>query len=311
MRSLAGFRAGALGRGRWIVAAKSTSTGPGPGPAIRGAVDQPDRLRYETPYGNFRSGVSCTQIHALPRGRPSAPSERRWMVVAIERRRRGLRAVVLAVVLAGSVASLAACAPTTTEGAGEQTPSQSQSDQIASPSESEPTITPSDDVIVDPVQETRRTGPSVDIGGPPSGGQGLEDLGDGRWCEGIALFWGSGSEGVPEGVTFTVEGITSNPEGVVLGDDQEVCGQFGAEHGCIGFPLTYDTVNIFCTLVLEPTADFVNGTVLGLAGTLDCPTKEVCDAMATREIEQGPPIVICDPAFTDAGNACVPVESHE
>ena len=223
------------------------------------------------------------------------------MVFAIERRRRGLRALVLAVVLAGSVASLAACAPTSTEGEGRQT---------ASPQNSEPEVSPSDDiVIVDPEQETRRTGPSVDIGGPPSGGQGLEDLGDGRWCEGIALFWGS--EGVPEGVTFTVEGITSSPEGVVLADDQEVCGQFGAERGCIGFPLTYDTVNIFCTLVLQPTAEFVNGTVLGLAGTLECPTEDVCDAMATREIEQGPPIVICDPAFTAAGNECVSVESSE
>ncbi len=223
------------------------------------------------------------------------------MVFAIERRRRGLRALVLAVVLAGSVASLAACAPTSTEGVGSQT---------ATPQDSEPDVRPSDgDVIVDPEQETRRTGPSVDIGGPPSGGQGLEDLGDGRWCEGIALFWGS--EGVPEGVTFTVEGITSAPEGVVLADDQEVCGQFGAERGCIGFTLRYDTVNIFCTLVLQPTADFVNGTVLGLAGTLECPTEDVCDAMATREIEQGPPIVICDPAFTAAGNECVSVESSE
>lgn len=222
------------------------------------------------------------------------------MVFAVERRRRGLRALVLAVVLAGSVASLAACAPTSTEGAGRQT---------ASPQDSEPGVRPSDDVILDPEQETRRTGPSVDIGGPPSGGQGLEDLGDDRWCEGIALFWGS--EGVPEGVTFTVEGITSDPEGVVLADDQEVCGQFGAERGCIGFALRYDTVNIFCTLVLQPTADFVNGTVLGLAGTLECPTEDVCDAMATREIEPGPPIVICDPAYTAAGNECVPVESRQ
>ena len=74
---------------------------------------------------------------------------------------------------------------------------------------------------------------------------------------------------------------------------------------------TYDTVNIFCTLVIQPTADFVNGTVLGLAGTLECPTSDVCDAMAAREIEQGPPILICDPEYTSAGNECVSVESSE
>jgi hypothetical protein len=215
--------------------------------------------------------------------------------------RRGLRALVLAVVLAGSVASVAACASTTTSGSDQQT---------ASPQESEQDIQPSDDgVIVDPEQETRRTGPSVAIGGPPSGGQGLEDLGDDRWCQGIALFWGS--EGVPEGVTFTVEGITSDPEGVVLADGQEVCGRFGAERECIGFTLEYDTVNIFCTLVLQPTADFVNGTVLGLAGTLECATADICDAMATREVEQGPPILICDPAYVADGNECIAVESSE
>ncbi len=224
------------------------------------------------------------------------------MVFAIQWRRRGLRALVLAVVLVGSVASLSACAPTPTQPAAEET---------ADPEVTEPEVPPSDDpVIVDPVQDTRRTGPSVDIGGPPSGGQGLEDLGDGRWCEGIALFWGF--TGVPEGVTFTVEGITSNPEGVVLADDQEVCGQFEAERGCIGFTLRYDELGtIFCTLVLQPTDDFENGTVLGLAGTLECPTEEVCDAMATREIEQGPPIVICDPEFTAEGNECVAIESSE
>ena len=244
------------------------------------------------------------------------------MLFAIERRRCGLRALVLAVVLVGSVASLVACAPTSLEDAGEQTASPSDTEQTASPSdgeqtanpsESEPEITPSDNVIVDPVQETRRTGPAVDIGGPPSGGQGLEDLGDGRWCQGIALFWGSGSdtEGVPEGVSFTVEGITSDPAGLVLADDQEVCGQFEFESGCIGVPLTYDAANLFCTLVLQPTAGFVNGTVLGLAGTLECPTEDVCDAMATREIDQGSSIVICDPDYTADGTECVPVKSSE
>jgi hypothetical protein len=113
---------------------------------------------------------------------------------------------------------------------------------------------------------------------------------------------------VLEGVTFTVEGITSNPEGVVLAADQEVCGQFGAESECIGLPLQHDSVTLFCTLVVQPTADFENGTVLGLSGTLECPTQDVCDAMATREIGQGPPIVICDPEFTAAGNDCVPLD---
>lgn len=242
------------------------------------------------------------------------------MVFAIERRRGGLRVLVLAVVLAGSVASLAGCAPTSTEGGGEQTASASQSEQTAKPSESEqtasasqsePETTPSDEVIVDPEQETRRTGPAVEIGGPPSGGQGLEDLGNDRWCEGIALFWGSVGEGVPDGVTFTVEGITSNPDGVALADDQEVCGQFGADRECIGVTLTYDTVNTFCTLVLHPTAEFQNGTVLGLSGTLECPTEEVCDAMATREIDSSTLIVICDPAYTPVGNECVAGKSSE
>lgn len=230
----------------------------------------------------------------------------------IETHRRGLRALVLAVVLAGAVASLAACAPSVTEGEGGQPPSATEGvGGESQPSQNtEPSVEPSDGgVIVDPEQTARRTGPSVDIGGPPSGGQGLEDLGDGRWCEGIALFWGD--EGVPEGVTFTVEGITSDPAGVVLADDQEACGQFGAERGCIGFVLSFDTVNIFCTLILQPTADFVNGTVLELAGTLECPTEDVCDAAATREVGQRSPIVICDPAYTAAGNECVPVESTE
>ena len=218
----------------------------------------------------------------------------------VETPRGGWRALVLAVVLAGAVASLAGCAPGVTEGGGGETPSSQ---------DSQPSVEPTDDVIIDPEQTARRTGPSVDIGGPPSGGQGLEDLGDGRWCEGIALFWGG--EGVPEGVTFTVESITSDPAGVVLADDQEVCGQFGADRACIGSALDYDTVNVFCTLVLQPTAEFVNGTVLELAGTLECPTEDVCDAVATRDVEQGPPIVICDPAYTAAGNECLPVDSSE
>jgi len=223
------------------------------------------------------------------------------MMFTIERSAHELRALALAVVIAGSLASLAACAPASTEGVATQN---------ASPQASDPEVAPSaGEVIVDPEQEPRRTGPSVDLGGPPSGGQGLEDLGDGRWCEGIALFWGG--EGVPEGVTFTVEGITSTPEGVVLADDQEVCGEFGADRGCIGISLSHDTVNTFCTLVVQPSADFVNGTVLGLAGTLECPTGAVCDAMATREVEQGPPIVICDPAYTSAGNECVAVVPSE
>ena len=221
------------------------------------------------------------------------------MVLALDSRRRRLRALVLAVMLAGSVAFSSACSPATTEGAGEETASPQETEQDVGPSE--------DDVILDPEQEARRTGPSVAIGGPPSGGQGLEDLGDGRWCEGIALFWGGA--GVPEGVTFTVEGITSDPEGVVLADDQEVCGQFGAESECIGLPLRNDSGTIFCTLVVQPTPEFVNGTVLGLTGTLECPTEDVCDAMATREIEQGPPIVICDPEYTAAGNECVSGQS--
>lgn len=217
----------------------------------------------------------------------------------LQRRSRVAGALLAVALVFGSTA----CAPASS-------PAQDEIPQVANPSadsepgtepDTEPGTTP-DVTVVDPVQETRRTGPSVSIGGPPNGGQGLDDLGDGRWCEGVALFWGG--EGVPEGVSFTVEGITSEPEGIVLADDQEICGQSGADRECIGLTFAHDAGTVFCSVVVQPTDRFANGTVIALTGTLECLTNDICDAVETREVEQGPPILICDPAFLAAGNEC-------
>lgn len=210
-------------------------------------------------------------------------------------RSRWLRACAAATVITLAMFT-AACAPAATEtqqsqAAEEQTETENGNETVS-------------DGPVDPEQETRRTGPAAEFGGPPNGGQGLELLESGAWCEAVAVFWGGE---VPQGVTFTFEGITSDPSGVELAPDQSVCGSSGAEVPCIGLDFPYDAGTVFCTMQLQPADDFQNGTVVDFTGTLDCLSTEICDAMAARDRGQGPLILICDPVFIDAGNECVPL----
>lgn len=194
---------------------------------------------------------------------------------------------------------LAACAPVAPAESATQ-PS------VSASAESEPEPSPITDEPIDPSQQTQHTGPAIDFGGPDKGSQGLDVTDAGLWCETIALFWGG--DGVPAGVTFALEGITSAPEGIVLADDQALCGDRGAEVPCVGAVLESDSPTVFCSLALQPTDGFQNGTVVGITGTLDCLTADVCATVAARQFDPGPPIVICDPAFVEQGGECTPLE---
>jgi hypothetical protein len=50
-----------------------------------------------------------------------------------------------------------------------------------------------------------------------------------------------------------------------------------------------------CSIEVLPTADFVDGTTVSFTGTLECPTSEICDAVAARQVDPGPPIVVNTP----------------
>ncbi len=143
---------------------------------------------------------------------------------------------------------------------------------------------------VDPTQETRRSGPSVDFGGPPFGAQGdPEEISAGVWCVTVGFFWGG--EAPPENVTFTVEGIVSDPEDAVTAEPA-VCGSVGATETCIGFVMQPDTPFTTCSMILTATASYQGSAEVGFAGTLECTEPRFCDAAIERQADRGPPIVL-------------------
>ncbi|WP_137843499.1 hypothetical protein [Microbacterium sp. 2FI] len=146
----------------------------------------------------------------------------------------------------------------------------------------------------DPVQEQVRTGPVADYGGPAYGDQGeAEIVEEGVWCKTIAVFWG-GDVAVPEGVRFTFDEAVPDRAGLAVEDG--VCGTLGATTSCVGLTVEANESGIFCSLTLRPGDDFEDGTTITFIGTLECPTVEACDAVATRTVEPGPPIVVNTPA---------------
>ncbi|MCW3494622.1 hypothetical protein [Microbacterium sp. SSM24] len=146
----------------------------------------------------------------------------------------------------------------------------------------------------DPEQDRVRTGPTVDYGGPDDGDQGdATVLEPGVWCETVAVFWGG--DPVPEGVRFTYTEAIVDRAGLEVTDD--ACGtDFDGVPlaSCIGFVLEADASG-FCSLEVRPGDDFVDGTRITFAGTLECPTAEACVAVEERAVEPGPPIEIFTP----------------
>ncbi len=202
------------------------------------------------------------------------------------------RAAIAAAVVAVAIL-FAACAPTTTEGGTvDPTPTETGMPEP----DPEPDPTPTDGGGEDPEQVRVRTGPTVDYGGPAYGDQGETELvADGVWCEKVALFWG-GTEVIPEGVVmeFTealiepaVLEVTSNPCGADPGTGEPL-------PSCIGLKLEANA-SAFCGLEILPGADFLEGTIITFAGTMTCPTSEVCDAVAARDAEEGPQILVNTP----------------
>lgn len=145
----------------------------------------------------------------------------------------------------------------------------------------------------DPAQDTVRTGPVAQYGGPAYGDQGQsEDVELGVWCKTIAVFWG-GSEPVPDGVRFTFEEAVPDRAGLEV--EGGVCGTRGADRSCLGMTVQANESDIRCSLLVRPGPDFEEGTTISFTGTLECPTEEICDAVAAREVEPGPPLVVETP----------------
>lgn len=154
-----------------------------------------------------------------------------------------------------------------------------------------------DDGDADPAQDTQRSGPAVDFGGPPFGAQETLDEGDGGWCVKVGFFWGG--EASPENATFTIEGIISDPDGALAADDS-VCGEFdGVTTSCIGMLMPVDaTEPVLCALHLRQAQDFPGSAVVTFSGTLECTEASFCDAAIARDngTKDNPPPIIRIPA---------------
>lgn len=180
---------------------------------------------------------------------------------------------------------LAACAPAETGTADPPAASSAPDDEGNGAVEGEVTDGP-----VDPAQETRRSGPSVDFGGPPFGAQGdPEEISPGVWCVTVGFFWGG--DAPPENVTFTVDGIVADPAGSVT-VEPAVCGSVGAAETCIGFVMQPDTPFTTCSMILSATEAYQGSAEVGFAGTLECTEPAYCDAAIEREADRGPPILL-------------------
>ncbi|NYE20538.1 hypothetical protein [Microbacterium immunditiarum] len=216
-------------------------------------------------------------------------------------RRPARRAAVVAAMVVGAVLALASCAPVSDEDTADATatPTPTQTTEAPTPT---PTGNGSGgngnggDGPVDPAQQTRRSGPAAEYGGPPFGDQGAEFLGDGQWCSTVALFWGDAPP--PVNVAFTIDGVASHPAGALSAQPQ-VCGNAGATTSCIGFTMTPETGSVFCSMLLTAGPSFPGQATVTFVGTLVCTEAQYCDAAMARPASPGPPIVITDPGQPD------------
>jgi|GEM_PF-4707298 len=208
--------------------------------------------------------------------------------MALSRPRVGLAAALtLAVLLA-----VAGCAAPVAEDAGATRATTSPSPRAEADQGGDDQGQADSDGGEDPAQDRVRTGPVAQYGGPAYGDQGTaEVLEPGLWCKTIAVFWGG--EPVPDGVAFTFEQAVTDHAGLQV--DGGVCGTRGADRSCLGLLVEANASGIFCSLVLRPGDDFQDGTTITFTGTLSCPTSEICDQVAAREVEPGPPIIVDDP----------------
>jgi hypothetical protein len=202
-------------------------------------------------------------------------------------------AAVAAVLLTlGVTFALSACAsPVTDEtGADQEQTQQGQPDDNGQGDEGDT------DGDSDPTQDTVRTGPIAEYGGPAYGDQGEAEVTEsGDWCKTIQVFWG-GSEPIPEGVSFTFDTAVPDQPGLEVVTDAEACGTRGATAPCLGLTFGADESGVACSVVVRPDDAFGDGTTISFEGTLSCPTADVCDAMAAREVDPGPPLVVNRPA---------------
>nr|BFF11266.1 hypothetical protein GCM10025699_25690 [Microbacterium flavescens] len=198
----------------------------------------------------------------------------------------------VAAALTALVLLLAGCAPGNADGDGSGETASTQDDGSAHGGGQEGEEGEADGGE-DPAQEPVRTGPVADYGGPAYGDQGEAEVVEaGVWCKTIAVFWG-GNEPVPEGVRFTFEEAIVDQAGLQV--ESGVCGTGGADRSCLGLTVEANESGIFCSVVLRPGEDFADGTTITFSGTLECPTTEVCDAVAAREVDPGPPLVVNTP----------------
>ncbi|MEZ3161071.1 hypothetical protein AB1K54_11100 [Microbacterium sp. BWT-B31] len=218
-------------------------------------------------------------------------------------RRRALMALALVVTFAWSLAACTSVAgeapPPSREATAEPTqtsppqpppPPEASTpapEAVTAPPETDQAPDASDD-IEDPAQQTRRSGPIAEFGGPPFGDQGSESLGEGQWCSTVALFWGGEP---PQNASFTIDGVQSSPSGA-LSAEGAVCGSRGAEVPCVGFTMTPETSSVFCSMILIAGPAFEGEAQVTFVGTLECTEPQYCDAAIAREAQPGPPIVI-------------------
>lgn len=199
---------------------------------------------------------------------------------------RASAAAAAAFILCGAVFALSACSSPLTDPGTDQT-------QQGQPDDGDTGVADTDGGD-DPTQDTVRTGPVAEYGGPAYGDQGdAEVVEPGVWCKTVQIFWG-GSVVIPDGVTFTF--ASAEPDHPGLAVEPGVCGSRGADRTCLGLKVAANESGIVCSIEVRPDADFVDGTTLTFVGTLECPTSAICDEVATRQVDPGPPIVVNTPA---------------
>lgn len=207
---------------------------------------------------------------------------------------------------------LSGCAAPTTETDAARTPSTSPSPSPSPTTSPSPSPTPATtptpatddggkadqtgtDGPADPAQGRVRVGPAVDYGGPANGDQGATELiAGGLWCETVLVFWGGDPGSVPAGVRFTFENAVPDRPGLQVQGGG--CGSQAPDTSCVGLAMEADASQILCSLTLLPGPDFVEGTGISFNGRLECPTADVCKAVASRVVGRGPPIIVNRPA---------------